>query len=211
VAEKQTGSLKEALVDVRRAYALLDAYQKRVLNMCKYVGDKFDMQFYQTDFSTGLCPKRADNPFSRDPKVFLPLFNIAFLFLSTKRVEQTDLTKANEWMLAVRVLADTDEAKKKNDDLKEWTGTISAIGFYAFKSTEDKKRNWFWDLFCNVDWPTSGNVLPYPAMAAEGYGRLFPMDDLFDKNAINDAVSVFAEEIKKKLKVNATIRDLNNA
>ena len=211
MAEKQKEALKEALLDVRRAYALLDSYQKRVLNTCKYIGDKFDMLFYQSDFSSGLPPKRADDPFSRDPKVFLPLFNVAFLFLSSKTLEQTDLTRANDWMLVVRVLADRDSAKEQSDDLKGWTESDSAIALYAFKSTEDKKRNWFWDLFGQVDWPTPAKLQVYDGMAMEGYGRLFSLDDLFDKDAIDKTVSAFFEEIKKKLRISVTIRDLDNA
>ena len=147
MAEKQKEQIREALLDVRRAYALLDAYQKRILNTCKYIGDKFGLLFYQTDFATGdLPPRRADDPFSRDSRAFLPLLNVVFLFLSPKALEQTELTRANDWLLVVRVLADRG-AVKEQSDLKGWTESDSAVWLYAFKSTEERKRSWFRDLY----------------------------------------------------------------
>lgn len=209
MAEKKKEQLKEALVDVRHAYALLDAYQKRILNTCKYIGDKFDLLFYQTDFATDdLPPKRADDPFSRDPRVFLPLFNVAFLFLSP-RIKESNLTKKNDWLLVVRILADR-EVVEEQSDLKGWTESNSVIGLYAFKSTEDRQRNWFWDLYQQVDWPAPAKLQTYEGKATEGYGRLFPMEDLLDKDAIDRVVSDFAQEINRELRLSVTVLTLNN-
>ena len=128
-------------------------------------------------------------------------------------MENTNVTRADDWMLVTRIVSDTrrlgfdipppvPSAPRTADD---FSSGDSVIGIYGFKSLETRTRNWFWNLY-QVDWPTVGETRTYEKEAVMAYGECFAMAELLDEQAINKTVGTMAEQFRKRLTIEVVIK-----
>lgn len=105
-AEK-TAKLDELLANVRDAYRLIWAYQRRCLDTAQLIADQFpELSFYQwSSLLSNQPPQRGTSPFKKWTWDYLPLHSTSFL--SVRNGERRYAPKAGEWMLEIRLRTDT--------------------------------------------------------------------------------------------------------
>ncbi|MBY5651798.1 hypothetical protein AB9F42_02995 [Rhizobium leguminosarum] len=191
-------NLRQALEDVRAAYRLLYAYQRRTLDTISLVTDQFpDRTFYQ--WSNLLCdmpPARGKTPFGRWTWDFMPLYNTSFLF--TKGGDASNYPQEGDWLLEVKLGTDTGHAEfwgRRTEpsiaDLGDVADAKSALSLIVWKCAETfpKNSNWYNDVWYANPWPSmdvieAGNA----AVVADGKIRSFQVDTLLEE--LEDRASV---------------------
>ncbi len=92
---------EQVLVDVRKAYRLLYLYQRRVMDLVKFIGDTFGFS-YDGGYSkySNTTPRNGSGNFDKWSWDWLNMYHYDFLF--TKRT-----IGSNQITLSVRILSDT--------------------------------------------------------------------------------------------------------
>jgi hypothetical protein len=203
--EEEIRMLEAALVDVRKAYLLLHAYQKRLLDTCRSIGDRLRCDFYQTVYHAGRAPASSSRPFQGFDWSMLPLYHFSLLFLPPSELADPNVTKANDWMFEVRIISDSTYVALNGNWKKEpsWTKDPkdgkSSLVLYAFQSTADLKRNWYWDVYLKSKWPVPQTLVRDDGKSTAIYAMAFEISQFLDKEAVDEAVSKFATAMAENL------------
>ncbi|MGN7802500.1 hypothetical protein ACTJKE_07165 [Ensifer sp. 22521] len=154
-------ALSASLVDVRHAYRLLWDFQRRCLDTLKCVAQEFpELEFYQWQNNlAGTVPLARSNLLDTWAWTFLPFYNISVLY--TRSGEGRAHPKVDDWLLEVRIVADTgwDLADQRIEpDPSRFVAvenTESKLSIMAFKCVGevDPKSNWFHHVWGNASWP----------------------------------------------------------
>lgn len=154
-------ALSASLIDVRHAYRLLWDFQRRCLDTLKYVSQQFpERQFYQWENNVvDAVPAARTDPMDSLAWSFLPFYNMSVLY--TRGGDGRAHPKVGDWLLEVRIVADTgwdlvDE--RVEPDPSRFISVESAeskLSIFAFKcvSDVDPKNNWFHHVWRNASWP----------------------------------------------------------
>ena len=203
--EEEVRMLETALTDVRKAYLLLHAYQKRLLDTCRSIGDRLGCDFYQTAYHGQRPPQAGTKPFQGFDWGMLPLYNFSLVFLPPNALADPNFTKANDWMLEVRVIADSTyialdgEWKKEPSRAKDPKDGKTSLILYAFQSTKDLKRNWYWDVYTKANWPVPLTPVRDDVKSTAIYAMAFEVSQLLNREAVDEAASKFATAIAENL------------
>ncbi|MDW9481385.1 hypothetical protein GOB57_22315 [Sinorhizobium meliloti] len=154
-------SLSASLVDVRHAYRLLWDFQRRCLDTLKLVAQQFpEREFYQWQNNVvEAVPPARSNPLDSWAWSFLPFYNMSVLY--ARSGEGRAHPKIGDWLLEVRIVADTewemlDERIEPDPSafvsVDKADSTLSIIVFKCV-SDVDPKSNWFHHVWRNASWP----------------------------------------------------------
>lgn len=193
--------LATALTDVRRAYRLLWAYQRRVLDTVTRIAAAFDdlsfVHWLPHDFDR---PAGAStNPAEKWAGDLLPMLSASFLYLPSS----ADRTMANkgQWMLDVAVVSDS--GYPEGDQLSEPDPakfepvevSNSSIELYVFQSLSRRPIRWINDLWHGVEWPGHLQLQESADPAARMFGMSFDLAGLGTADRIQTAVSKFRAQV----------------
>jgi len=198
--------MQAALVDVRKAYRLVWAYQRRLFDIVKATTDEFeDMGFYywQT-IHTARPANSGSSPFSRWAWDMLPMRRASFLFLngSTER----NLARKGQWMLELHLNSDTGfpvPPINSEPDAADFTPAdqcSSELTICAWLCAEDAPCNWFHGVWSVTEWPENDNEV---YMSAKPPFHLFRRT--FDLAGLGDRASVHAAIVKFKADASAAL------
>ncbi|MBY3476169.1 hypothetical protein HFN78_35675 [Rhizobium laguerreae] len=98
--------VKASLADVRAAYRLIWAYQKRALDTVRLVQELFrgvSFKAWRSNLGNG-TPASHVTPFGRDDADFLPIYGTSFLF--AKPSVSPGHPREGDWMLEIRIVTD---------------------------------------------------------------------------------------------------------
>lgn len=209
--QDEVAMLNAALVDVRKAYLLLHAYQRRVLDACRHIADRLSCDFYYTVYHGGRAPAPGNRPFQGYDWAMLPLYNFSLLFLPPGELADPNAMKANDWMLEVRVINDSTylamdgKWEKEPSRTKDPKDGGTSVVLYAFLNTADLKRNWLWDVYQKTRWPAPRTLVRDEARSTAVYSVPFELSRLLDRDAIDEAVSEFATAIQTNLGIKVPV------
>jgi hypothetical protein len=190
--------LKNALGEVRKAYRVLYAYQKRALDISAEVAVSLQLQFFFSWYYPHLAPKPNKTPFDASAWDFLPLVDFSVFFSNSGNGY---FSRKGDWMLEIRVISDS--AYTEAWDLSK-VGPLeistedadSYVMIYGWIRTQRGTGKWM-DVHEAGDWPEAGKLVLMDG--AKAYGHRFEFADLADPASLKTALSKLTATLRKKL------------
>jgi len=204
--------LKEALIDVRKAYRLLSLYQRRVLDLVKETGSMFDLDFYGwSPVHFGRIGKLGTDPTGKWAWDLIPLYCASFLYVQPSYNRRH--RRQGEWMLEIGVNSDDgfDPSSKKNlepnvSDFRPAEECKSWFGLYCwFSTTTVKESDWLqlWDFNSDIEPPGDGKINVDTKRQLKITGKEYDLHTLRDKESLIQVVSDFKEHIKNAFNIDS--------
>ncbi len=203
--------LELALRDVRKAYRLVWAYQRKVMDLVQVISDEFETHdFYAwAPFATARPGQLSTNPMRHKwAWDALPFYKASFLYKGINASNQE--LKANDWLLEIMLDADDvdfDELGRGEPDAAKFPDaatTKSMLTLMAWKCTEDTSLNWYYGVWEKQEPPENDRevlVSSTPPLAATK--MTFDLAQLGDRAAILSAVAEFKGHLRAAMQIDA--------
>ena len=156
--------LDEAFQDVRRAYRLIAAYQRRALDIVDELVRQFEkFQFYYwSPVQFAPPPRRSSDPVGRWAWDGLPYYCFSCLYLPVGA--KLDEPKKGEWRLKINIDADTGYSAGDDEPdptkFRDVTECESLLRLYGWRcEADDNVGDWYYGLWDVDDWPKTEGVL----------------------------------------------------
>jgi hypothetical protein len=196
--------LSNALKEVRLAYRVVWAFQRKILDLCATISDKFDREFYYWyPIETDMTPMgRKDPTNDRWAWDFLPLYYFSILYLGPGN--ETYIPRAGDWMLEISIRADdsvdlsgnTEPNPAKFDSPEKGSSKLTLYGWFC---TRTKNGNWVDDVWDKLDWPKNENILVHHKESGiKVVGKSFGLTDLISPEAVSSVVNQFKELLRNQ-------------
>jgi hypothetical protein len=189
--------ISAALLDVRKSYRLLWAFQRRALDLINEVSGHFSSHRFLR-WENGCLdpvPNSRRNPADDNAWTFLPLLNASFLYEPID--SNPDFRKAGEWMLELALVPDTgldEDAESEASVLSQPVDSSkSELEFYFWKCTKPMKISWS-NVWHDHPWPTERNVAVQQSERFLVYGAAMPLEILSEDSHLMSSI----ESIKKE-------------
>ncbi|TCN30217.1 hypothetical protein [Sinorhizobium americanum] len=199
-------SLSASLVDVRHAYRLLWDFQRRVLDTLKFVAQQFpEREFYQwQNNAVDAVPPARSDPTDYWAWSFLPLYHASVLY--SRGGEGRAHPKIGDWLLEVRIMADTGwdfHDNRIEPDPSRFTGVDDAeskLSIMVFKCIDEvsDKENWFHHVWGKATWPEDVGEVDDKGIIYMEDGPLAAcqIDAPLSQMTTKDAVKAFCDRAK---------------
>lgn len=205
MATDRSSKLSEALLDVRRSYRVIGAYQKRILGLMDYVRRSLPGALFH-DWEPEFWDKPARKVLPSDRKWTLD--GLPFFAFSVKLLIPSKAMDSEQFECAIQILhnADTgvdDVDFEKESDLSELENpreTESVLYFYGWKSHSPFTLEEWRDFYREVEeWPSDDDVLteilPGKCWALR---KSYKIDHLVDRADVDKALAEFSAELQKQ-------------
>jgi hypothetical protein len=197
--------LDAAFLDVRKAYRLTYLYQRRALDLCEEIKKALsaNLDFYYWTPSSGVFQKRFDrSPCMQDAWAFLPLYDFCVLY-KPHGVHYEEL-KAGDWMLVVRISADSGNPDPHERDLdprnfrKDAASSASTARLYVYYCSQALTANWYDNVFSDNQWPRDDGEGSFDA-GIRTFGHKFPLSKMSNAEDVSECVKQFSERVRTAL------------
>lgn len=155
-------NLDNALLDVRKAYRLLQRYQRRVLDLSAALAREIDEYaafrywcpvYYQPN------PGSYTNPAGRWAWDGLPYFDFCAFYVREEFWK--DEHAPGDWMLVIRCTADTGYSEVGDEEpdplgFRSVADSSSLLRLYCYQYTQAKVEPWVNGAFWGSEWPDEG-------------------------------------------------------
>ena len=194
----QQHDLTAALENVRRAYRVVAAYQRRTLRTFELIEAKFpEMKFYYwTPRLYRQPPQRASSPLDRWGWDGLPFYDFSILY-TEESVTDGYRPEPGRWMLDVHVQSDTgyDDESEGEPDPERFSSVAESytnLSLTAWRCDGDQfsKRLWF-NVWTEVDWPEEEDVATEVGSGFVSLQSVRDVSDLPDRAAVETFVEEF--------------------
>ncbi|KQU93897.1 hypothetical protein [Devosia sp. Root105] len=197
--------LGSTLVDVRRAYRLVWAYQRRVMDVVQFISSNFqNHEFYAwTPLKFNGSPQLTTNILRRWAWDGLSLYK-ASIFFRPVGADPDKLVK-DQWYLEVHIDSDTvefPEGKAEPDASKfpDVTTTRSKIVLIAWLNTGAARANWYHQMWNTSEWPEGDReIVEQSHMPVSCIQLTYDLADFSGKPPIELAVAEFKGMIRAEL------------
>jgi hypothetical protein len=207
--DSQIDEIDAVLCDVRKAYRLIHLYQRRVLDLCREITGSFEteLNFYHwTASHTEMPPRRGNDPVPRWAWDFSPLYDFCVLYLPEGVHYQSH--KPDDWMLAVRVAADSGfvlsgETEPDPRDFQKVETCESTVRLYIYYCSQAFDANWFFDIYNENDFPRDdgeGSLTNGVRTA----GMKFALAEMHNAGAVRTCVERFRQRLQEVFPAPAT-------
>lgn len=199
--------LRSSLVDVRRAYRLVWAYQRRVMDVVQFVASNFPThEFYAwTPLKFMGSPQLTTNILRRWAWDGLSFYKASVFFKPIGA--DPDKLVEGQWYLEVHIDSDTakfPEGKTEPDASKfeDASTTHSRIVLVAWLNTGKARANWYHQMWNPSAWPESDReVVEQSHMPVSCAQLTFDLADFSAKPPIEVAVGDFKQMILAQLAI----------
>lgn len=193
--QQNAGTLTSALAEVRSAYRLTAAYQRRVYDIIdEFVAAFPDREHYWWQPIEYSKPGSA-NPFQRWAWNMLPMMRASFLFLPAGA--DPNAVSPDQWMLELVLDSDSGfEAPPQGEpdprnflEVERCATTLRAI---AWRPTRKAKLNWLHGLWNQAFWPAHDGVkVETSTPPLSSVAQTFDLQSLNDRQAVRVAAGQF--------------------
>ena len=213
--EETNLNLSQVLLDVRKAYRLVAAFQERLVSYVATIKERLGFQAYHGE--TWFAPGKRDVYWKlpRDHRgwEYLPFALMTYLFLRQVRKRDEYLNSdyihnqfPGDMMLVVQVLPDTSLAYDSLSSLKPPDSSRSAIWIWILLNGVERQTgttNWYHRIYRQLDvddWKFISK--PIESEADSGiaiYGQEWNLEDLPDEESLLSKVDTFADAVMEEL------------
>ena len=220
MTDTERTDIATALADVRRAYRLLWAYQRHILNYNQFIRERLRFEHYYTHYQMS-HPSNPELTWAWDLLQF-----VLIGFESVRRTtddmsypngEWWNYPKANDALLYVLVESDTGFRDAYNRGKAEPNPTVfpdvlttkSRLHLYLLLNRQDRLERLNWHEIVKAvggKWPKPALVAAHPTVVGVNiYGEIFDLAALGDEKAVFKAVDNFAELAKTHLGIDLSL------
>lgn len=204
MATDRRSKLSEALLDVRRSYRVIGAYQKRILGLMDYIGRSLPGAVFEGwDPEWWSRPGRkilpSDNKWSLDGLPFVA-FSVRFL-MPSKAIDSERFEFAIEILHNADTGVDDVDFGKESDlsELENPLETESILYFFGWKSTSPFTLAEWRDLYREAGGPTDDGVLQEVLPGrCWGLRKSHRIDHFVDRADVDKAVAEFLTELQRQ-------------
>lgn len=193
--------LKDALIEVRKAYRLVAVYQRRILDMAKTIQKSFDYKSYHYESSHYNVRGRAV-PTDRWSLDMLPLYQgLCLLYLPQKA--DSNFTKNDEWMLEIRFDNDTGfimsgSSEPNPTSFKSPEKCESRLWLCAFGTFRDESNtNWLNDVYNETHY-SDNEKNEWHNEKTYSIGKNYDLSAIADEPALNVVICDFKNIVESQ-------------
>ena len=193
--------IEDAFVDIRNAYRLLTLFQRRVIDLSKYISEALDCQPYWWD-NCNLEVRSNKHPVERNIFDMTPLYTGTYMLFLQNGSDPNNI-KVNDMLLEIQVEIDScleDRVGEKNLDVSKLSNTKNCESYIyigSIISHKNETKNWLHDVYKKLDYPNA-KLEEVTTKEQNGYtllsykGRL---NEFFSKNSIDNFLSEYKKII----------------
>ena len=193
---------QDAMTDVRRAYRLVWAYQRRMLDMVQAVVKAFPetTHHYWTPTEFDGLPRRASDPIGCWAWDALPYYSVSWLRV-VEGLEEKHMPLAGRWMLEIQHEADNGWKDGKDEPdariFEKAENSSSTLSIIIWKSEVEKPGNWYaaWNAY-SKDWPDA-ETDPNAVDEESGLRAVIVSQDMAEFASVED-VTAMANEARRR-------------
>lgn len=209
----KTAELSGLLANVRDAYRLIWAYQRRCLDTVQVIADQFpELSFYQwSSLLSNHPPQRGTSPFNRWTWDYIPLHSTSFL--SIRSGDNRHAPRAGEWMLEIRLRTDTavvptDKVEPDPTRLEPSASSQTTMGLIGWKCVKSfrKDDSWYHSVWNVSHYPDEDEREQNKAgTRCDGRALVYEVDSPVEKLATRSEIISFVDRAKSEF---ATVLDM---
>lgn len=201
-------SQEDALRDVRDAYRIVHAYQRRILDTMNLVGDAFpEASFYYWDcLNYNHPPQRSSDIRKVWAWDALPMHGFS-VFL-TREMPESYRVKPGGWMLELSALADDafESEGEGEPDATSFAGSDQAgtkfdLVMWRYDGNNQEKQSTWHGEWSSHDYPDEEGVATTMADDMTAMMRSYDLATLNSVEAVNKAAADFRRECREVLKL----------
>ena len=208
-----SNQLENTLLNVRKAYALLEDYQQRVIELIDFVRKELGAVHYfhrfHGDMSRGLNGIYSRNDAGRS---FLPLLDMSFLWLNAEnRADAYCNHQPGDLLIDARVCSNTANSWPDfADGLPDSGNTELRLYVLQCITPVSDKYNWFYNVWDNIepeDYDKFKELIN--CRRHEGkcqmYADSFDLVELGDEKAVRDSMSEFKRRVMEAFRPKCSV------
>lgn len=192
--------LKSALIEVRKAYALLENYQQRVIELVDFVREELGARHNSQQYYAG-NPGQLDGIYSdsNSGRKFLPLLDMSFLWLSSES-EANDLRghQIGDLLIDARVCSNTENSWPNFEGGSSENGNTE-LRLYVLQCITPVSigHRWYKDVWEYIPYDQFKTLIDCPKNEGkyQMYAESFDLAELGDERAVRDAMSGFKKRV----------------
>lgn len=194
--------LEKALCDVRKAYRLVAAYQRRILDMAKKIQDMLEYKPCTFDHPY-ISLRKQSIPSSRWSIDMLPLYNDLYMLYLPQKGDFNH-AKIDEWMLELVFVNDTGFKIVNNEEpdplnLESPENCCSRLWLRAFGIKEAMENaHWWAEVHQKIQWPDDGQSCETEKLWAAG--KSYNLATIPDEQALERVIAEFKQFVDGKRK-----------
>ncbi len=194
-------NLINSLNETRKAYRLIYAYQRRIVDLTKYISESMKYSPYWWD-NEYFNVRSNTHPVNRSAFDFVP-FYVGTYMLFLKEGQSANKVKVGEGILDIQIDIDDcfKESKHEPNTLEfEDSENCSAI-FYmgAIISQVEEEKNWLQDVYYQLEYPED-KMDEFVIKVDDKYTCLVyscKLEMLYTKDSVDELIKNFKKEIEK--------------
>lgn len=199
-----TGTLQDALLDVRKAYRLLDEYQQRMFELLGYIRERLGAKAYYYEYVYPL-PQGLDGLEKRDNsgRRYLPFYDLSAIWLKNNgQKDPWDNHLPGDLMFGAWIRSDTGFDKYSgqfSSEPVEQTRSELVLSVVVCDTPAAEPRNWYGTVWHSIGYPKDGEVNAADLPGYRCFAKAIPLEQLADKVAIEAALDEWCMLASKQL------------
>lgn len=194
--EISKNDFRESLIDVRKAYRLLYEYQRRILDLMKYIGNYYDRELYAGfPIYSQITPRKTSVRFEKWAWDWLNMYLYEFNFGLKDDVRFISVIESDSGYYDAGYPRDKRDIKVYNSP------ELSTSRIYLIASTDLKKGPFTTVLHKDKLKSNMIELILFPEDKPEWIALPVELVDLFDKEKCISTLRYFNELCKKQLEI----------
>jgi hypothetical protein len=200
--------LQDVLFEVRKAYRLVAVYQRRILDMARFIQDHFSEQGYKPywylhKYDLKVTSTGASVPTDRWSLDMLPLYNGLSMLYIPKLADANP--KKDELLLEIRFdnddgFEEPNSREPKVENFKPAEECTSKLWLCVF-GVLDVKNNWLHNVYNTTEWPISGEIHINEIEKTWSAGKYYDLSEIVDQTKLIDVINDFKFFVDEKKKI----------
>lgn len=201
-----TGTLQDALLDVRKAYRLLGDYQQRMFELLGHIRERLGAAVYHHEYVYPL-PQGLDRLEKRDNSGwrYLPFYDLSAIWLKSNGQEAPwDNHLPGDLMFGAWIRSDTGFDKYSgqfSSEPVEQTHSELVLSVVVCDKPADQPCNWYYKIWHSVGYPEDGEVNAADLPGYRCFAKAIPLERLANKVAIAAALDEWCVLASQQLDV----------
>lgn len=195
-------TLEAALLDVRRAYRLIEDFQQRLISALDFMREELNLEYYYQSARVSV-PRSLDGlgGHQNAGRRFLPLNDMSVFWLKhSGQDEPHHNPQEGDFMLDVWLRSDNGNGRDGYPATTVETAESElVIHVICCKTPSAGRQNWY-DLWCNMDYAENSD--PQPVKGHEGFVMCLEkisMVHLKDQKTFSAYLDAFKQRVSQKL------------
>lgn len=188
-----TTTLKDALLDVRKAYRLLADYQQRMFELLGYIREQLGATAYHHQYVYPL-PQGLDGLEKRDNsgRRYLPFYGLSAIWLKNSGQEaHWDNHQPGDLMFGAWIRSDTGFDQHSglfSPESVEQTSSELVLSVVVCDVPAAQPCNWYGTVWQGIDYPEDGEVNATDLPGYRCFAKAIALEQLADKAAVEAAL-----------------------